>query len=710
MSWPTPVGSITQWNWDFDNDNIVDDITQNPSFNFPVAGIYPVSLEVTWPPCSADTIINVTVLPSPTSTFTVTSPLCPGDESTITYTGNAPVGANYVWDFDGGSIVSGAGQGPYQVSWNTPGIKDITLDVNIGSCNSGQTILNVVVNPYPSFILPPPPFVCFGESVNFNISGANTYTWDPPNGLDITVGPDVIASPIGSQLYTITGTTVDGCVGDTSILLTIIPFPIVTVDPIDVTICAGEIVDFVADGATDYSWEPATGLSSITGQNVSANPVDTTDYFVIGLENGCADTAFFTVNVNQSPSLIVGPDVEICVGDITELTASGANTYLWTPPTGLSSTILDIIDANPIITTLYTITGTSLGCFSTEDILVTVHPNPVLIIDPDATSFCAGDQDTIIVSGADTYSWGPSTGLDTNVGDTVIASPNTSQIYTVTGTSVEGCQSTINSTVIVYPNPIADFTSITEGCQTLCVNFDNLSSITSSGISSYLWDFGDGNMATQENPINCYPDTGTFDVDLIVVSDNGCVSSTYRSNWINVYPLPVAQFTIDPTHASILSPVFSFIDESSLADMWYWELGDGSTSIDQNLTHRYSNSEPGTYVTHLHVETINGCVDDFYSQIIIDPNVSIWIPNTITPNNNGLNEVFHVYGEGIVNLELFIYDRWGENLFRTSNMDNGWDARYKGLLVEQGVYIYKMIYTDIRGESGERIGNINVIY
>jgi len=858
----TPAGQITNWAWDFDNNGTPDAMTQNPSHTFPAAGTYPVRLVVAWPPCLADTTINVTVSPVPTSPFTATGPVCMGENSTITYTGNAPANATYNWGFDGGTIVSGTGQGPYEVSWATSGSKSISLQVTIGSCASPTTTNTVTVNPAPVISGGNDVAICEGASTTLTATGGTTYTWDPPTGLSATTGASVTASPAATTTYTITGTSA-GCDGIGTVTVTVNPIPVVTVNPTTATVCAGTATTFTASGATtyawapatglsatsgtsvdaaplssatytvtgtslgcssdatfditvnpsptmpisndttvcqgnpvtlttsgadSYAWSPATGLSSTTGPSVTATPATTTTYTVVGTGLGCTTTRTVTITVNPYPNISIAPasftmcvgeskdftasgadsyvwspatglssttgatviaapfttttyqvvgtslgcndtttlvvtvnpvpvvtvsnDTTICSGTSAPLTASGANSYVWSPATGLSSTSGASVIASPMTTVTYTVTGTSLNCSSTEQMTVTVNQTPTVSITPSATSYCDGNSATLIASGAASYVWTPATDLSATSGATVTASPTATTVYTVVGTTL-GCTDDAVATVTVHPNPVVDFVAgPTEGCLTHCVQFNNLTTIAGGNISRYDWDMGDGNVISGHSPSHCYPTEGIYTIGLTATSNQGCVTELVMADHITVYPLPTALFSVDPTSASALNPKFQFTDLSTGAVEWHWAFGDGSTLGTQtpSPTFTYPSAiDTGTYTVRLLVINEFGCTDTISYKVFITPHVSIYIPNAFTPNSNGRNDRFTAYGENIPEFRMRIFNRWGQQIFETVNMAEGWDGTYMGAEVESGVYVYRIDWRDINGEEGQRNGQVILV-
>lgn len=856
----TPNGQIVNWAWDFNADGNPDDMTQNPTHTFPSAGTYPVRLAVSWPPCLDDTTINVEVYTTPTSTFTVTSPICVGDDATITYTGNAPAGATYNWDFDGGTVVSGSGQGPYTVNWATDGTKNISLDVSLGSCTSPTTTNPLIVNASPLVNMGPDVSICDAGSINLTATGATTYAWSPATGLSATSGASVTANPATTTTYTVTGTS-SGCTGTGTITVNVNPIPVVTVNPTTATVCAGEVTTFTASGADTYDWAPATGLSATTGTSVDGAPNTSTTYTVSGTTNGCSASATFDITVNISPNLAVSPDVAICGGETTTITATGADTYDWTPTTGLSSTTGATVDATPASTTTYTVTGTTQGCTATETVTVTVTPYPTVTVSPPSASACFGDSKGFTASGADTYTWSPATGLDVTTGPSVIAnpvttttyqvvgsvngcndtttatltvnpipvvtvsndtticsgesapitangaatyvwtpatglsaqsgasvmaSPMTTTSYTVTGTSLGcvasttmtvtvnqtpsvdvtpaaiafcdddstqltasgadtyvwspatglnnttgatvtanptattvysvvgttlGCEDDASATVTIYPNPVVDFAAdVTEGCVPLCVAFTNNSTIA-TGTMTYYWDFGDGETYIGTTAQHCYPEVDSFTVGLTATSNYQCITELIRNNYIIVHPNPVARFETEPTIANVLDPTFQFTDNSMGAEQWFWDFGDGTTI--QNListpAHTYpTNIDSGTYTVTLQVVNEFGCVDETQLDVYITPHISIYIPNSFSPNSDGRNDEFRAFGENIIEFEMHIYNRWGQEIFFTAVMEDGWDGTFMGQQVPNDVYVYKIVYKGLDGTEGKPIGSVTL--
>ena len=252
--------------------------------------------------------------------------------------------------------------------------------------------------------------------------------------------------------------------------------PTVTVSPSSASICSGQSTTLTASGATTYSWSPSTDLSAttgttpITGATVIANPTTTTTYTVTGTTAGQSSTKTVTVTVNPVPSISVSPSSPtICSGGNVSLIASGASTYSWTTLTNQNPTTGATLAANPAITTLYTIVGTGAnGCVASGTVNVTVNPAPSISISPSNPSVCQGQSVSLTASGANTYTWNPTTNPTT--GATLSANPSVTTLYTVLGTGANGCSATgtVNVTVIA---PLGNSTPTT-------VNLPSIADIT----------------------------------------------------------------------------------------------------------------------------------------------------------------------------------------------------------------------------------------
>ena len=193
--------------------------------------------------------------------------------------------------------------------------------------------------------------------------------------------------------------------------------------------------------------------------------------------------------------------------------------------------------------------------------------------------------------------------------------------------------------------------------------------------------------------------------------------SIIKPNYIQVYPLPIASFYANPSKTTIYESNISFINTSQGANSYNWDFGDPNAqnglnnSVAVNPSYLYSNA--GTYTVHLIATSDRGCKDTADIVIEVIPDFALYIPNTFTPDGNGLNDIFQPLGVGIDedSFRMDIFDRWGENIFSSSNFRKGWDGTVKGnsKLAPQGVYTYKIFVRDLLGGKHPFVGHLTVI-
>ena len=178
-----------------------------------------------------------------------------------------------------------------------------------------------------------------------------------------------------------------------------------------------------------------------------------------------------------------------------------------------------------------------------------------------------------------------------------------------------------------------------------------------------------------------------------------------------MYPDPNAGFTVDPQTAVITNPVISIIDASTGANFWNWNFGDGSDTVSSvdPLPHTYADT--GTYTIMLITSNQFSCLDTSYQTVIIEPDFLFYIPNAFSPNDDGINDTFSGRGLVITKYEMTIFDRWGNLIFFSDDMNKPWDGRANhGTEISQGeVYIYSFKVTDFNKKKHEYKGIVTLV-
>jgi gliding motility-associated-like protein len=283
-------------------------------------------------------------------------------------------------------------------------------------------------------------------------------------------------------------------------------------------------------------------------------------------------------------------------------------------------------------------------------------------------------------------------------------------IHTITlAADYEGCLDTAIHDIIVYGHPTASIDVDSTGC----VNFDaqfNATIDTAFNNLQYYWTFGDGNTSTEEDPENIYFVPNTYSVTFQLISLTGCMDTINinKPNWITVYPVPTAGFTVEPTEQSIFFPNFYITDQSSNGVVDCWMDYDDGNFINSCTNGWYTYSDTGHYNLTQYVYNIFNCPDTMIIPIVVKPEFVFNIPNTFTANWDGLNEGFRGKGIGIKEYDFRIYDRWGRTIFKTNNQLEEWEGSLnnQGAMLPEDVYVYSVDIVDVFDEKHHYRGKV----
>jgi len=653
--------------------------------------------------CVNTNTTSVTVNPLPIVTVTGNT-VCANATINLTSSNG---GVSYLWS--GPNAYSSASQNPgiINATVNMSGSYSVTV-TDANGCINGN-VAPVTVNPLPIITVSSGTICITQQTATLTAGGANIYNWSPATGLSSASGTSVSANPTVTTNYLITGTDVNGCVNTNSTSVTVNPLPLITVN--SGTICINQqTATLTAGGANTYNWSPATGISSTIGVSVTANPTVTTNYLIVGTDgNGCVNTNTTSVTVNPLPVVSVTGST-VCVNATISLTSAGGVFYSWSGPNAYSSNQQNpnIVGATTNLSGSYAVTVTDAnGCINGNVTHVTVNPFPNVTVS--STAICNGNSGTLNAAGANTYAWNPTAGLSSANSPSVTATVNTTTFYTVTGTDINGCVNTAVSTVTVNPLPVLAITpQTTSGCAPLCVSFLN----TTTATGSCLWAFGDGKTSTSCTPNHCFTGQGTFGASLTLTDNNGCVNSANAS--VIVYPVPIADFNASPQPTTILDPTIHFVDATvgAVISTYSWTFGDpgNDSSILQNPIFIYQ--AVGSYPVHLTVTSNFGCKDSILKIIKIDDDFMIYVPNAFSPNADGTNDMFFAKGEGVKDFKLYVFDRWGSQVFFSDDIYKGWDGRFqsKGTeIVQEDIYVWKIECKTSKGEAKLLKGVVSLI-
>lgn len=484
----------------------------------------------------------------------------------------------------------------------------------------------------------------------------------------------------------------------------------------DTTICTGGTAILHASGGNTYAW--SNGMNT---QTISVSPTVNTSY-IVTVTDVCSDVDTVRVLVNPLPVVTAVTSADsLCPGEAAHLTAGGATTYVWSsnpadPSLSGQTTLVNPL-VTPVSSVLYTVVGTDANtCVNTASVMVVVKPVPNANFIIDDYGLCVNETTNITYTGNAppnaTFTWNFSGGDVINgsgIGPYEVAWNDPGQPVISLLVNRDGCLSPVNTdsvTVISRPTALFDV-DVTEGCAPLEVHFNEYSLSVLPG-SVYQWYFGNGEGTLIQNPVYIYNKSGSFSVTLIVSNQYGCNDTLIKNALIHVYPNPEAAFSFHPQRVSLLDPVVKFYDNSfGQIENWQWNFGDGSSGNLPNLIHTYADT--GTYQVVLTVSTMHNCIDSTYGEVVVTPDNTIFIPNAFSPNHDGRNDIFQAFGTNIIEFHMDIYTRWGELIFTSDNIDNGWDGTYKGDIVKTGVYDVIIRYRDYDGNRHSYYGRVTVL-
>jgi gliding motility-associated-like protein len=582
----TTSGSITGWNWNFGNGTT--STQQNPTISYADTGTYTITLNVTDNNgCLGTVVQQVTIEPTPIAAFNISGlNACQGGSVTFTNTSSGNI-SSYNWNFGNGQT---SNQQNPTILFPTAGTFPVTLTVTSATGCVSTVVQNIIISPPPTVSAGLNTAVCIGQAVTLTATGGLTYQWSTGQSTN-----PISVNPASATTYTVTATDANGCTASNTVLVSVNPLPVISLTP-DQTICLGQSAILTAGGGITYFWNP-TGSSSSA---ITVSPVSSTTYSVaVTNANGCTNNGFVNVIVRPNPVVTI-PSTFVCSGTSTVLNAGNAgSTYQWS--TGeITPTIAVTTPGN------YTVTVTnSFGCTASQVVLVTSGGS--ITNNNSNLAICQGGTATLDAGNpGNTYLW--STGATTQAITASIAGQ-----YAVTITNSNGCTATLTTTLNVNPLPVAGFTPH-DVCLNEPVNFNDISSIGTGSITSWLWSFGDGNVSQQQNPSHGYALAGSYNIQLTTTSNAGCVDTV--SQTVNVYPLPTVDFTMVNGCANS-SIHFTNLSSTSAGNIlsYNWNFNDGTTSSLPSPNHIFL--QPGTYNVTLVVGSSGGCVDSIKKQVTI---------------------------------------------------------------------------------------------
>ena len=733
--------NIATYFWNY-GDGISGFGAASTSHNYTLPGLYTVSLTITdYRGCvSTITKTNIIRVWGPVANFSFTpiagcKPLLVNFTSLTVTDGVHPV-TNWVWNFGDGKTQTYTTP-PFSHVYDTAGFFNarLTITDSYGCGNSFSTNSQVFVSDPKAIFSTADSLTCVGKNVTFTNSSTGfglTYNWSFGDATTSTaVNPVKVYAADGNYAVKLTVTDVNGCTNAATKTNYIKVTTVKASFSVNDSISSCSPFEVVFTNTSLYS----SSAKWIFGDGTTSTLVKPTHYYsapgtyiarlAVAGPGGCVDTVNKTIILYPSTAtLTYAPFIGCSPLQVSfHVSTPGPVTYLW-----------DLNDGNTIATTdsnliyTYLLPGRFLPKVILED--QTGCQIPVTGIDTiDVTKsyvgFAVSDSllcDRGIVNFTDStksnrviisYAW--------NFGDGgTSAQQNPSHNYSTPGlytvrlivTTANGCADTITKInyIKVVASPVIDINGNMPICITGKLSFKGIVVQPDTSRLSWYWDFGNGNSSIAKNPQpQRYDSAGTYPLRLIVTNSSGCADTVDRT--VLIYPLPVINAGSDKI---ILVGSSTPINPTGTPVIDY--LWTPSTGLSCTNCYATVASPKNTTTYTIKVTDGNGCINkDDITIIVICNDKNVFIPNTFSPNNDGVNDVFYPRGTGLFKIQsMRIFNRWGELVFQKTNLSpnviaDGWNGRYNGKLLNTDVYTYII---EIICENSEVLtykGNITLI-
>ena len=673
--------------------------------------------------CTAAAAINLSVHPTPSLTA-IGSTVC--STQTLNLIANSVAGSSYYWS--GPLNFNSVFQNPFIV--NPPpsvsGNYTVRATSPLGCTNTA--IVDVTVTGMPTIYPTNSSPNCFGDNLTFNPNntGGLNFAWSGPSGFNSLLQyPNISNVGLSANgIYTLT-ITAGPCIktGTTSVLIYPLPTPLSSntgpvceTKPLSVAVTTpsnNTITAYVWQGPQNFVSYAAQGNIAITQLNHSGI------YTVMVTDNhGCKNSSTTTVTILNNPTVTAVGDT-VCLYEPAELKAFGGSSFQWFSNTGNFSSlpIAVITKAGSLAPTVYTVIGYAANtctAAATATLYTWALPQPSVSVSPNSAA-CINSTFNFDAQGCLYYTWlGPDNRQYTGQNLHLYAnSMSYAGVYTLTGIDEHNCRTDVTTQITVYSLPEG---ILSKGIREACVPFTsayNFAPAFSTGsLSTFSWDL-DGRTYTTTSFVKTFTKPGTYTLKARMTDLNGC--SNTMTMQINAWPQPVANFTFTPNNPieNIDEVIFNSTSTGVNITEWNWFFSpdinqkEGYTSNKEMTSYLFR--EAGNYPVALVIKNENGCADSVIKVVHVDEDFNVYVPTGFTPNGDKINDLFMPVTRGLKSYHFYVFDRWDEIMFESTDPTAGWNGTHKGIECKQDVYVWKLIVTSKRDVQKVYTGEVSLI-
>lgn len=730
--------------WFIDNSNLDNEPATSTSFT--KDGIYKVKLKATSLEGCVDSITKeVLVKKTPSANFTATPNNTCGKNNSFTFTNTTtfPEDHNYEFIIEGKKV-----KNTPIVNWTFSDIGKHIVSLIVTTAEGCENILEKTITVYPapdanftvsenSICLDDNNFtVTFNgklrtfETLSWKIDGTTfTPTSNPFSQSYTTKGKHTISAKISST---------SGCIEEITKEVEIFENPKVdfTTKSENFT-CLGqtniEFTNLSSDELpiVNYQWD--FGDNTLSSDINPTKSYTTQSQFTVSLaatnEAGCSHIALKKINTYEQPDIAINTKtISPCENDNAfELSYSNSNNasqiskVTWNSSAGNSIPSQNPAPASFPNSGTHTIdieVETVFGCKDNATATVKVTPAPSGSLTVNNKEQCLNNN-LFEVSAPLNHNGISNTSFTwdlPNANANSVANNKASFNYNTVGdfdisatvTDINGCSAKLFEKVTV--NPIPEF-KITEsqGCVNTPLTLDIKGLSPFMVVNNWNWNLGNNTSSNILNPVATYKSAGKYTLQATAISNKGCSYTHTLKGGVEIHPNPEVNFEYNRVSWSFEETILDFAGSSSISPSTYvWDFGNGSSGTNSNEKVNYKDA--GYYNVTLTANSDKGCKTSVSKRVLIVPPFDAYVPSSFTPNNDGINDYFGMEGvEFIGSFEMGIFNRWGQEVFHSTDLKKQWDGRYNDTPMPGGMYTFAIVITDAEGRPYEINGTIQLI-